>query len=371
MLLSTVVLGSHLIATAATAQVAPAAPPGHATRDHTKTTSLNIGDAAPSLAGVKWLAGTEIAPAATESQPGKVTIVAFWASWSAASREAMGVLSRLGRELDGDGVRVAAVCVWPRDKNEDCAPLVAKWSTRWPLSYGVDSAGDVASRWLDAAGRESVPMAFVVGGDGKIAWIGSPFEGLGPIARRVVKGTLDAATTRRQIERCRRLDELAGKSMVLGALTVTDELLAEDGELFGYLAGFKFRLLLRQHESGVQAFAFAREALRTHLKDNPEELNALANAALDHKERDVSLSLEAAQRAADLLANAQDESASVYDTLGRARYENGEVEAAVAAQTRAVELAEEGRMKRTMQKRLEKYEAAMPRDAGPPKLTGQ
>ncbi|MDX2118900.1 MAG: hypothetical protein SFY96_12025 [Planctomycetota bacterium] len=361
-------------AAAAAGQPAAVSQPGApaAKLDVAHAQTLGIGDRAPSLEGVKWLAGDALGAASRGGAEGKsgVTVVAFWSSWSAASREAMRVLGRVQRENKEQGVRVGAVCVWPRDKNEDCSGLIAKWSQRWPIALGTDMEGAAAKRWLDAAGRESVPMAFVIGADGNVAWIGSPFEGLGEIVRRAVAGTLDSAATKRRLERTQRLDELAGKSMIPGALALTEQLLSEDGALFGYLAGFKFRLLLREREASVSAFAFAREAMQTYLKDNPEELNALACAILDHKDRDVSLALEMARRAASVLEAARDEDASVLDTLARAEHEHGDTEAAIATQERAVALADEGRMKKTMQKRLEKYKAAGGVQ-GPPKISGQ
>ena len=338
--------------------------------------TLSIGDDAPALTSPKWLAGNPVdlpaAPTTDQPQkPGQVTVIAFWSAWSSASREAMSVLGRLQHKFAGNGVRVAAICVWPRDKNEDCSTLVNKWSQRWPVSFAVDTSGDIARKWLDAAGRTTVPMAFVIDKSGKIAWIGSPFEGLATITDRVVKGTLNTDITTRQLSRTARLDEVAGKNMVPAALLLTEELMADDPELFGYLAGFKFRLLLRQFSSPLQAFSFARDAMTTHLKDNPEELNALANAALDHKDRDVSLALDAARRAAKLLDTLNDPDASVLDTLARAQFEHGDADAAAETQAKAVALADEGRMKKTFQKRLDHYKSAADSRVGPPAAAGQ
>ncbi len=358
------------------AQTPPSPEPHTPTVPAAASRTLSIGDDAPAFTSLKWLAGNPIDLAAaptTDPAPesGHVTVIAFWSAWSSASREAIGVLGRLQRKFESDGVRVAAVCVWPRDKNEDCSTLVTKWSPRWPVSFGVDSSGEVARKWLDAASRTTVPMAFVIDQSGKIAWIGSPFEGLAPITERAVKGTLNADSTRRQLARTARLDELAGKNMVPAALLLTEELIADDPELFGYLAGFKFRLLLRQFSSPLQAFSFARDAMATHLKDNPEELNALANAVLDHRDRDVSLALDAARRAAKLLDTLNDPDASVLDTLARAQFEHGDANAAADTQAKAVALADEGRMKKTFQKRLDHYKSAADTRVGPPAAAGQ
>jgi len=357
-----------LVAIAQPAASPQPAPTGEAPAGH----ALTIGDPAPTLVNLRWLVGTplEVQPPAAPSE-GKVTVIAFWSAWSGASRESIAVLGRLKRHFENDGVRVVAVCVWPRDKNEDCSSLVSKLSQRWPVSFAVDGSGETARTWLDAAGSTSVPTAFVVDQRGKIAWVGSPFEGLPSITRRAVSGTLNIDTTKRQLARTARLDELAGKNMVPAALLLTEELMSDDPELFGYLAGFKFRLLLRQYSSPLQAFSFARDAMSTHLKDNPEELNAIANAVLEHKDRDVSLALDAARRAAKILESQNDADASVLDTLARAQYEHGDAEEAAQTQSKAVALADEGRMKKTYQKRLDQYKAAVNTRVGPPAAAGQ
>lgn len=355
-----------------TAQPPPAAEPPVPAVPADASRALTIGDNAPPFTSLKWLAGNPVEIASTPTpKAGPVTVIAFWSAWSSASREAIGVLGRLQNKFTARHVRVAAVCVWPRDKNEDCSSLVSRWSKRWPVSFGVDPSGDMARKWLDAAGRTSVPMAFVIDQSGKIVWIGSPFEGLTTITERAINGTLNTETTRRQLARSARLDEVAGKNMLPAALLLTDELLADDPQLFGYLAGFKFRLLLRQSGSPVQAFSFARDAMATHLKDNPEELNALANAVLDHKDGDASLALDAARRAVNLLSNVNDPDASVLDTFARAQFAHGDADAAAATQAKAVALADEGRMKKTFQKRLDQYTSAADTRVGPPAAAGQ
>ena len=43
---------------------------------------------------------------------------------------------------------------------------------------------------MDAARVSGIPTTFVVGTDGKIAWIGSPFDLAGPL-RKIAAGTYD------------------------------------------------------------------------------------------------------------------------------------------------------------------------------------
>lgn len=55
--------------------------------------------------------------------------------------------------------------------------------------------GKIAKSWMTAAGEEGIPSAFVVGRDGRIAWIGHP-AGMDTVLKQVVAGTFDVAAAR-------------------------------------------------------------------------------------------------------------------------------------------------------------------------------
>ena len=54
----------------------------------------------------------------------------------------------------------------------------------------VDPAGAMWRDWTDPACREGIPDVFVVGKDGKIAWIGRPWD-MDDLLARIVAGTFD------------------------------------------------------------------------------------------------------------------------------------------------------------------------------------
>jgi len=62
------------------------------------------------------------------------------------------------------------------------------------LRVAADPKGVMGKRWSDAACREGIPHAFIVGKNGKIAWIGHPNEMAEPLAA-ILAGTFNAQET--------------------------------------------------------------------------------------------------------------------------------------------------------------------------------
>ena len=53
-------------------------------------------------------------------------------------------------------------------------PFVNGMGDQMNYRVALDDQNKMAKAWLDAAGINGIPTAFVVGRDSKIAWIGSP-----------------------------------------------------------------------------------------------------------------------------------------------------------------------------------------------------
>ena len=54
--------------------------------------------------------------------------------------------------------------------------FVAKNDKNMGFRVGVDGQGRMWKSWMEAAGLEGIPTAFIVDAVGKIAWIGNPAE---------------------------------------------------------------------------------------------------------------------------------------------------------------------------------------------------
>lgn len=149
---------------------------------------LNIGDAAPPMKVGKWLKGTPV----PRFEPGKVYVVEFWATWCGPCKAAMPHLSELAKKYQGQ-VTFSGVSVWERGDNvaKQVESFVKGAGDRMSYNVAADTAeSTMANTWLRAAGESGIPCSFIVGKDGKIAWIGHPMK-LDDVLPKVVAGEGD------------------------------------------------------------------------------------------------------------------------------------------------------------------------------------
>jgi tetratricopeptide (TPR) repeat protein len=178
------------------------------------------------------------------------------------------------------------------------------------------AAGDMARDWMSAAGERGIPSAFIVGKDGRIAWIGHPMGKLEATLAKVIDGTFDvqAASEAREKERAaaEREQELFKPITALRregkhqeALEVLDKVLADHPEFKSRFAYLRYTLLLDSDES--EAYRFAKELSEGQYKDNANMLAALSRAITDRntklKSPDYDTALALAQKASGLSKN--------------------------------------------------------------------
>lgn len=150
--------------------------------------TLKMGDAAPALASGKFIKGEPV----TKLEAGKIYVVEFWATWCGPCKESIPHLTEL--QAQHADVIFIGQDVFERDDSLP-EPFVAKMGDK--MNYRVamddkstDKAGSMASTWLKPAGISSIPTTFIIGKDGKIAWIGHPMK-LGEVLPKVIDGSFD------------------------------------------------------------------------------------------------------------------------------------------------------------------------------------
>jgi thiol-disulfide isomerase/thioredoxin len=157
---------------------------------------LSVGDPAPPLPVSRWIRGEKV----ERFEPGRVYVLDFWATWCGPCIASFPRLTRLQKKYADKGVTVIGVSIWEDDQGA-VEPFVKAQGDAMGYSVALDDVpadtvekdrrgrrdGKVATAWMRAAGKNLIPTVFIVGRDGKIAWIGVPNEMDEPL-ERVVAG---------------------------------------------------------------------------------------------------------------------------------------------------------------------------------------
>lgn len=136
--------------------------------------TLKVGSPAPAIKIDHWVKGAEV----TGFEAGKPYIVEFWATWCGPCRKSIPHLSKI--QQDHKGLTVIGVASSEKGPEDQRLQLVKDFvkSQGDGMAYTVAFDGDreMGQEWMRAAGMGTIPTAFLVNGEGKIAWIGNPLD---------------------------------------------------------------------------------------------------------------------------------------------------------------------------------------------------
>jgi len=320
---------------------------------------LAVGSKAPAIDIEHWVqkagrdADGKFAPI-TEFAPGKVYVVEFWATWCPPCRTSMPHLSKLQEEYGEKGVTIISVS----DEDLETVEKFLETDADGGKTYGevtknylltTDPDGSVSRDYMEAAGQNGIPCAFIVGKTGEIEWIGHPMQMDAPL-EGVVAGTFDreafAAAAREMKEvqtRFREVVALMQAGKPADAVALIDSWIPEVKS-----ADVKTRLKAIRQSIAMQAGGeLALEAFGAAAKDaddSAEQLNELAwnvvmasNAGMEVSKELVAAAVAAAERGLVL----EPKNGNLLDTLAHLYAEQGELEKALATQRKALENASE------------------------------
>lgn len=310
---------------------------------------LKVGDKAPSLKVAKWVKGTPV----KQFEKGKVYVVEFWATWCGPCRTSIPHLTELAKKYKGK-VTFVGVSIWetqPGSKDtaymKTVASFVKDMGSKMAYNVAVDGVtGTMAKTWMEAAGENGIPSAFVIDKNGKVAWIGHPMADLDEVLAKVVAGKFNVAAYAKEREKARSEEEkmqalfdpivdLMEQGKDKEALDALNKVLAKNPNYESQLSMFKYNLMLRVDESS--AFDFAKKLAEGQYKDNSMALNQLAWSIVDDEMKlenpDYDVALSIAQRAAEL---SKFEDAFILDTLAYAHFKKGNIDEAIEYQEKAV-----------------------------------
>lgn len=291
-----------------------------------KPVALMVGDIAPQLTNMEWVANIPSSPI------GKPFVVTFFATWLP---NAGGVLSDLEstRKKYTNKAFFLAVSLWEANSSiAKTAINIASEKIKMPIaidkvpdppkkledmSLYARENGELSKSWLVASGQDKVgvPVSYIIDASGRIAWIGKP-NFVEDVLDKVIANKWNLQDASKAFST--KMVRLGKASELLGRLNaaqtkpnfpeiciVCEELLAFDPVEYRYCANIKFRTLLVGVRDSTLAYKFGAEAVDKYLFNDPEQLKNFAGFVLDPEyniiRKDKPLLLKALMRANSLL----------------------------------------------------------------------
>lgn len=340
MLLRTALLGAALLGTPSSTSASVETPA------QTTPSVLSVGDAAPVLAIGKWVKGEPVAA----FQKGKTYIVEFWATWCGPCIVGMPHLSELQKKYADKGLTIIGVTREdPNNSLEQVETMVKAKGDVMSYTVAWDDAGKTNTAYMRAAQQQGIPCAFLVDGNGKIAYIGHPMS-IDATLETVVAGKHDIAAL---AVASKKAKELESRGMKLqeelnraanakdweAAIKSLDDMLAIDVEKFGGAAAAKYQILALEVGDMDRANKWAQDALDTTCKDSASALHSIAWAIVDPQSKvatpNPELATKLAVRAVEIT---KEKDGGILDTLARTWFVRGDLDKAVAFQRKAAAL---------------------------------
>ncbi len=320
--------------------------------------TLIVGDKAPALTLAKTVKGEPI----SGFEKGKTYVVEFWATWCGPCRESIPHLTELQKKFKD--VKFLGVSVWETNQG-DVEPFVKDMGDKMAYTVAMDDVspasgtgaaaqkqasrdGKMASNWMKAAGQTGIPTAFIVNGEGRIAWIGHPMGDLESSLQSVVDGKWDldkkAAESRKAIDSITKMRPLekefgqaANDENWAKALAALDQLIELDPASLKYQKS-KYEILMTKTHDFDKAYVLGAKMIEGAAKDDSEALNEIAWLVVDPEgdvtKKDLKLAQKAGERALELTKG---EAPHILDTLAKVHFDSGNLAKAIELQEKAVQ----------------------------------
>jgi len=126
-----------------------------------------VGQTPPEIKVTGFINGSSEMPKTLEGLRGRVVLLEFWATWCPPCRETIPHLKQLFEKYSSRGLQIISVS--PEDP-ETVKPFVKE--NEMTYTIGLDDN----KQTVHAYGIKSIPMAYLIGRDGKVIWQGHPAQ---------------------------------------------------------------------------------------------------------------------------------------------------------------------------------------------------
>jgi thiol-disulfide isomerase/thioredoxin len=299
---------------------------------------LSVGDAAPKLEVKEFVKGDAV----KSFEKKKIYVVEFWATWCGPCRTTIPHVSDLQKK--NKDVVFIGVSVWERDKEQSkVKPFVEEMGEKMSYRVAMDDIGSgnpndgkMAKNWMRAAEQDGIPAAFIINGEGKIAWIGHPMQMDKPL-EQIIEGKWDLAKASAdfKVESVRKVKY---RTFMMKLQTAFQ---TKDGNAIAASA-----------DEAVKDDPVLEQRISTQLNDIAWRMVEKPGDKPDPKLMKFALAMS---EKADKIAGGKN--GSFADTLAKAYFENGDIKKAVETQERAVKLAKGTPLEKdaSLKERLEMY----------------
>ncbi len=320
---------------------------------------VSIGDPAPPLSIKTWVRGDPVDLSKDASK--RVHLVEFWATWCPPCKASIPLLTTYQKNFGSD---LSIIGVTDPDTDRNTPTMIKQFvkdkGPEMGYTVAMDDRGATTAAYM-GDDEMGIPQAYVVGKDGKIAWIGSPLDpSLDKVLKDVVAGKYDVAAAKASVGLEKELDKkfaMLDRAYQAGQTDTVWKGLIEITQM-DPTNSMAMELMASIYVSEPTRRDAIRKWVEEHISKNESNANAMGVLGLtlcridDFTLRMPDLALRAGKAAYEASKQQDHRAIQVY---ARTQYEIGSLDKAIELQQKAIAVAT-GEQKEDAQKVLAFYE---------------